>query len=110
MNEVTDEQIESFHKNGFLVMKGFYDQNEINEIRGWVYDYANRKSNEWIAGNLSYHLEERPKWIYEKNISARWMDNYNKMLKTTTIWRLRISINVDTTLLRDTVGVIELRV
>ena len=25
------------------------------------------KGNEWIAGNLSYHLEERPKWIYDKN-------------------------------------------
>jgi len=22
------------------------------------------KGNEWIAGNLSYHLDERPKWIY----------------------------------------------
>jgi len=25
------------------------------------------KGNEWIAGNLSYHLEERPKWIYDSN-------------------------------------------
>ena len=25
------------------------------------------KGNEWIAGNLSYHLEERPKWIYDPN-------------------------------------------
>jgi len=24
------------------------------------------KGNEWIAGNLSYHLEERPKWIYNQ--------------------------------------------
>ena len=23
------------------------------------------KGNEWIAGNLSYHLKERPKWIYD---------------------------------------------
>ena len=22
------------------------------------------KGNEWEAGNLSYHLKERPKWIY----------------------------------------------
>ena len=22
------------------------------------------KGNEWIAGNISYHLPERPKWIY----------------------------------------------
>ena len=25
------------------------------------------KGNEWIAGNLSYHLPERPKWIYDAN-------------------------------------------
>ena len=24
------------------------------------------KGDEWIAGNLSYHLKERPKWIYDK--------------------------------------------
>ena len=23
------------------------------------------KGDEWIAGNLSYHLPSRPKWIYE---------------------------------------------
>ena len=22
------------------------------------------KGNEWIGGNISYHLPERPKWIY----------------------------------------------
>ena len=22
------------------------------------------KGNEWLAGNISYHLDERPKWIY----------------------------------------------
>ena len=25
------------------------------------------KGNEWIAGNISYHLAERPKWIYNSN-------------------------------------------
>ena len=25
------------------------------------------KGNEWLAGNLSYHLKERPKWIYDKD-------------------------------------------
>ena len=44
--------------------KTFYDdQNEVVGEIGFV------KGNEWIAGNLSYHLEERPKWIYDpKNI------------------------------------------
>ena len=35
-------------------------------------DKGNRKvlrviGDEWYAGNLSYHLEERPKWIFDKN-------------------------------------------
>ncbi len=25
------------------------------------------KGNEWIAGNISYHLQDRPKWIYQSN-------------------------------------------
>ena len=25
------------------------------------------KGNEWIAGNISYHLPERPKWIYNSS-------------------------------------------
>ena len=25
------------------------------------------KGNEWIAGNISYHLLERPKWIYSSS-------------------------------------------
>ena len=25
------------------------------------------KGNEWIAGNISYHLPERPKWIYSSS-------------------------------------------
>ena len=40
--------------------KIFYDdQNEVVGEIGFV------KGNEWIAGNLSYYLEERPKWIYD---------------------------------------------
>tara|TARA_B100001250_G_scaffold179261_1_gene154118 strand:- start:368 stop:1108 length:741 start_codon:yes stop_codon:yes gene_type:complete len=32
-----------------------------------VGDIAYVKGNEWIAGNLSYHLKDRPKWIYNSN-------------------------------------------
>jgi len=42
--------------------KEFYDnQSEVNGEISFV------KGNEWIAGNLSYHLKERPKWIYDPN-------------------------------------------
>ena len=42
--------------------KLFYEKQ--NQVSGEI---AFVKGNEWIAGNLSYHLEERPKWIYDKN-------------------------------------------
>ena len=37
----------------------FEKQNKNEEILKFV------KGNEWIAGNISYHLRERPKWIYD---------------------------------------------
>ena len=40
----------------------FYEKQ--NKVSGKI---AFVKGNEWIAGNLSYHLEERPKWIYDKS-------------------------------------------
>ena len=57
MTEITNKEIESFHVNGFLIMKGFYDKNEINEIRTWVYDYAGRKSDEWESGKEMAYFE-----------------------------------------------------
>jgi len=45
------EKVKLFYKNQSQVI------GEITYVKG----------NEWIAGNLSYHLEERPKWIYDPN-------------------------------------------
>jgi len=54
----TDYQGEEEAKKAKL----FYgNQNEIVGEIGFV------KGNEWISGNLSYHLKERPKWIYDPN-------------------------------------------
>tara|TARA_S200000501_G_scaffold284662_1_gene268931 strand:- start:73 stop:780 length:708 start_codon:yes stop_codon:yes gene_type:complete len=39
--------------------KEFYD--EQIQVTG---DLSFVKGNEWLAGNISYHLDERPKWIY----------------------------------------------
>mgnify|MGYP001184206785 CR=1 FL=1 len=39
----------------------FFYKNQ-NEIKG---DIAFIKGDEWFAGNLSYHLKERPVWIYQ---------------------------------------------
>ena len=38
-------------------LKHIYENEELSFVKG----------NEWIAGNLSYHLPKRPKWIYDSN-------------------------------------------
>jgi len=43
-------------------VKLFYENQ--NQITGEI---SFIKGNEWFAGNLSYHLTERPKWIYDPN-------------------------------------------
>jgi len=43
-------------------VKQFYENQ--NQITGKI---TFIKGNEWFAGNLSYHLAERPKWIYDPN-------------------------------------------
>ena len=45
------EKVKLFYKN----------QNQVTGEIAFV------KGNEWVAGNLSYHLKERPKWIYDPN-------------------------------------------
>ena len=42
--------------------KDFYDKQ--SEVIG---DLSFVKGYEWLAGNLSYHLNVRPKWIYNSS-------------------------------------------
>ena len=56
----TDKRTDYLGKEEANKAKLFYEnQNEIVGEIGFV------KGNEWIAGNLSYHLKQRPKWIYD---------------------------------------------
>ena len=58
----TDKRTDYQGKEEANKAKLFYEnQNEIVGEIGFV------KGNEWIAGNLSYHLKQRPKWIYDPN-------------------------------------------
>ena len=45
--------------------------------------------NEWYAGNLSYHLESRPKWKMQepkkKNIGTVWIQGFNEIKNCTGI-------------------------
>ena len=56
----TDKRTDYQGKEEANKAKLFYEsQSEIVGTIGFV------KGNEWIAGNLSYHLKQRPKWIYD---------------------------------------------
>ena len=55
----TDKRTDFNGKNLAEKAKVFYET-EGKELGKMEYI----KGNEWIAGNISYHLPERPKWIY----------------------------------------------
>jgi len=55
----TDKRTDFNGKNLAIQAKDFYET-EANNLGKMEYV----KGNEWIAGNISYHLPERPKWIY----------------------------------------------
>ena len=56
----TDKRTDYPGKEEAIKAKKFYD--EQTEVVG---DLSFVKGNEWLAGNLSYHLNVRPKWIYD---------------------------------------------
>ena len=58
----TDKRTDYFGKEEAKKAREFYG-NQI-EVIG---DLSFVKGNEWVAGNLSYHLDERPKWIYNSS-------------------------------------------
>jgi len=57
MQVLTNKEIEDFNRYGFLIKKEFYDKNEIKEIRNWVYDYADKKLEEWESGKEMAYYE-----------------------------------------------------
>ena len=58
----TDKRTDYSGKEEAKKAKEFYD--EQIQVTG---DLSFVKGNEWLAGNISYHLDERPKWIYNPN-------------------------------------------
>ncbi len=57
MQYLTNEEIENFNKNGFLIKRNFYDENKIAEIHSWVYDYADKKLEDWESGKEMAYYE-----------------------------------------------------
>ena len=66
----TDKRTDYLGTEETIKAKKFYD--EQTEVIG---ELSFVKGNEWLAGNLSYHLSERPKWIY--NPSSIFLCNKN---------------------------------
>ena len=58
----TDKRTDYFGKEEAKKAREFY----INQVKV-IGDLSFVKGNEWLAGNLSYHLDERPKWIYNSS-------------------------------------------
>ena len=69
--EAPEQAIEGFVRSNKIERRNLYKkktekgefyfyQTEANDLGKMEYV----KGNEWIAGNISYHLPERPKWIY----------------------------------------------
>ena len=58
----TDKRTDYPGKEEAKKAKEFYD--EQIQVTG---DLSFVKGNEWLAGNISYHLDDRPKWIYNPN-------------------------------------------
>ena len=60
----------------YIFFSNFSNKIEIVVGYGWI-------NGGWFAGNLSYHLESRPKWKTELkdeiNIGTIWIQGFNKI-------------------------------
>ena len=63
-----EDGIKIVHDGGVFLY--FDNAEKLETVTGGVEvtgDLSFVKGNEWLAGNISYHLDERPKWIYDSN-------------------------------------------
>ena len=52
---LSDEQIEQFHRDGFLVVRGMYSQQEIESISAWTEEVASYPE---LPGKYMMYFEE----------------------------------------------------
>ena len=57
MKILNTDDIEKFNHDGFLVKRKFFDDNEISEIRKWVYEYAKKRPEDWKKGQEMGYYE-----------------------------------------------------
>ena len=61
MTSLTKEEIEDYEKNGYLIKRQFYNLDEITKIRNWVYEYTEKKEEDWEAGKEMAYYETSKK-------------------------------------------------
>ncbi len=54
---ISNLELNEYQQNGFVFKKNFFDNNEIFTIRKWVYDYAERKPEDWENGKEMAYYE-----------------------------------------------------
>ena len=57
MKYLTVQEIKKFNEDGFLVKKKFFNYDEITEIRNRVYEYAEKKPEDWEVGKEMGYYE-----------------------------------------------------
>ena len=54
---LTKQDIEKFNQVGYLVKKKFFSLEEISKIRTWVYQYMEKKPDDWENGKEMAYYE-----------------------------------------------------
>ena len=75
MTSLTKEEIENYEKNGYLIKRQFYDSDEITKIRNWVYEYTEKKQEDWEAGKEMAYYET------SKNDNSRVLSRVENFLQ-----------------------------
>ena len=57
MKFLQKEDIKKFNRDGFLVKTKYFNDDEIQNIRKWVYEYADKKPEDWKKGQEMGYYE-----------------------------------------------------
>jgi len=57
MKYLTSEQVTQFDKDGYLVIKGFFNKNEISELEQKILDFAKKRPEDWTKGKEMAYYE-----------------------------------------------------
>ncbi|SVD53998.1 uncharacterized protein METZ01_LOCUS406852, partial [marine metagenome] len=55
MKSLTNEDISIFKKNGYLVKRKVFNDNEVTEIAKWIDEYQNNNQSDWEGKENAYY-------------------------------------------------------